>query len=152
MMKYFLILFALAAVVLSGYGVIAGRLSVMPVSVPVPTPTEAPVDISARFTIFTHGTKRIFTDSRYHNLSPDVYIAPDDPESVHVRSRGITWADFFTTLPMQLTKDCLVTGTKQTFCTGSGGTLRFFINGNEDENALEREIREGDMLLVEYKS
>jgi hypothetical protein len=38
--------------------------------------------------------------------------------TVHVRKAGVIWSDFFKTLPMELTKDCLITGTKQTFCIG----------------------------------
>jgi len=99
----------------------------------------------------TKGTKRIFTSSMYHNLSPDVYITADNPSVIHVKKSGITWRDFFETLPMTLSEDCLVTGTKQTFCTGEDGVLRFFINGEENRNALNLKIESGDSLKVDYE-
>ncbi len=108
------------------------------------------IDLEASFDIYTNGTKRIFTDPKYHNLSPDVFIEVDNPDLVRVKKTGITWNDFFKTLPMKLTKECLITGTKQSFCTGESRTLRFYINEIEDPNALDKQIKEGDKLLVKY--
>src|SRR3989344_3179598 len=81
-----------------------------------PAPTSAPtsaitltpttVNITASFEIYTLGTKRIFTDGKYHNLSQDVYITTSDPSAVYVKKANITWSDFFETLPMKLSKDC----------------------------------------------
>ena len=51
---------------------------------------------------------------------------------------------------MSLSKDCLVTGSGQTFCTNKTQALRFFINGMEDPDALDREIKESDKLLITY--
>lgn len=107
-------------------------------------------NITSSFLIFTNGTKRIFTDSKYHNQSPDVYIEPTEPGIVHVRKSGTTWATFFATLPMKLTKDCLTTGTGQVFCTEAKSSLKFYINGVFDENALQREIADSDTLVVSY--
>jgi len=88
----------------------------------------------------------------YHNLSQDVYITSDNPSIIHVKKAGITWADFFATLPMKLSKDCLVTGTKQTFCTGQEGSLRFYINDIENPEALDEIINEDNFLKVTYGS
>lgn len=115
------------------------------------SPTPQIVDITAGFEIYTLGTKRIFTSSKYHNLSTDVYISASDPSQVHVKKAGITWADFFKTLPMKLTKDCLTTGTGQTFCTNNSQKLKFFINNSEDPGALDKEIKEADKLKVVYE-
>jgi hypothetical protein len=110
-----------------------------------------PVNLTASFEIYTNGAKRIFTAPMYHNLSQDVYITAGNPGLVYVKKGGITWNDFFKTLPMQLSKDCLVTGTKETFCTGDNGSLHFFINGQENPNSLELKIKNEDNLLVKYE-
>ena len=107
-------------------------------------------DYTATFEIYTNGTKRIFTNSMYHNLSPDVYIESPNPHIINVKKTGITWSDFFNTLPMKLTKDCLVTGTKQTFCSSVNQKLRFILNNIETPNALDLEIINGDYLLISY--
>ncbi len=120
-----------------------------------PTPSSPQmindVDISATFKIITNGTTRIFTDPKYHNLSKDVYITSQNPNTVVVKKTDIKWSDFFKTLPMSLNKDCLITGTKQTFCTSGTGKLYFYINNVETPNALNNPIRSNDFLLVEYK-
>lgn len=122
---------------------------------PEPKPTltstkNQAVDKIASFAIFTNGTFRIFTASMYHNLSPDVYIEQSNPNIVKIKKDKITWDDFFKTLPFKLTADCLTTGTKETFCTGSNGTLKFYLNGERNENALNQEIKDGDEILVSY--
>lgn len=114
------------------------------------TITQESVDYTASFAIFTNGIFRVFTATMYHNLSKDVFIKTDNPNIVHVKKNGVTWDDFFKTLPMKLTKDCLTTGTKQIFCTNNNEKLRFYLNGKEDVNALDKQILNGDRLLVTY--
>lgn len=118
-----------------------------------PESTEAPpfTPFTATFEIYTLGTKRIFTDSRYHQQSSSVYLLSTDPATVHVAEAGVTWADFFASLPMSLDAECLITGTKQTFCTNQQHTLVFTLNGNEEPDALQKGIKAGDFLEVQYR-
>ena len=122
-----------------------------PVSSLQETKMKEPVSFEASFEIFTNGTKRVFTDPKYHNLSDLVYLESSDPSIVHVRAEGVTWGEFFNSLPMKLTKDCLTTGTGQTFCESGGGVLGFFINDVHTPEALEKEIKSGEHLLITYK-
>ena len=110
-----------------------------------------PVNYQVPFEIYTLGTRRDFTASRYHNLDEKVFISPEDTNFVQVRAGGVTWGDFFETLPMELTPECLVTGTGQEFCDGEGGNLRFYVNGVAEGNFLEREIKEGDTALIVFE-
>lgn len=119
------------------------------ISKSTPTPQQA-VEKSASFVIFTNGTLRIFTAPMYHNLSTDVYIQVENPNIIQVKKEGITWDDFFKTLPIKLDQECLTTGTKQTFCTGENGTLKFYLNGEKTDDALTKEIKQGDKLLVSF--
>lgn len=125
-------------------------------AVPITSPSSMPaspssVHVHAKFAVITNGTTRVFTDKKYHNLSPDVHLEAEDPNTVHVHKEGIIWSDFFTTLPMSLSKTCLVTGTNQTFCTGNDKALKFYINGQENPNALDTVIGQSDKLVVEFK-
>lgn len=104
----------------------------------------------AAFAIFTNGTFRVFTSPMYHNLSPDVYIDSSTPSIVQVKKVGVTWDQFFETLPMKLTKECLTTGTGQEFCTKDSQILKFYLNGSLETHALDKEINSGDRLLVSY--
>lgn len=120
-----------------------------------PSPTlEGPksADYKARFAIYTNGTKRVFTNPMYHNLSKNVYIEASDPSIVHVKKDGITWMDFFLTLPFKLSKDCLTTGTNETFCATKNATLKFYLNGVKNNNLLLEKIKDGDWALISYGS
>jgi len=108
------------------------------------------VDNQASFAIFTNGTFRVFTATMYHNLSPDVFIEANNPHLIQIKKDGLTWNDFFSTLPLKLTRDCLTTGTGQTFCSGSKDTLKFYINATRYEDALNNKINQSDKLLITY--
>lgn len=117
-----------------------------PQDITPPTPSN----FTASFLIFTHGLKRNFTAEMYHNLSDEVYIAKENPAIIHVNAPNITWRNFFSTLPMGLSDTCLTTGTGQTFCDGTNGSLRFFINGEETPAVLEHKILPYDKLLITF--
>lgn len=112
---------------------------------------ESPTDYSARFEIYTNGTKRIFTSPMYHYRSEDSFIEADDPSLIQVRRTGVSWQKFFDTLPFRLTKTCLITGTNQTFCTDENGRLKFLLNGVETPSALDLIIQPEDILIVRYE-
>lgn len=119
--------------------------------IPSPTPTVGiAINYQATFSIITNGTARIFTDPKYHNQSEDVYLESTNPSTVTVKKKGITWNDLFKTLPMEISKECLTTGTGQIFCTNDTKKLRFFINDEEDPDALDKEIQNGDFLRIVY--
>lgn len=110
------------------------------------------VNYKANFLIYTNGTLRIFTDSRYHNQSDEVFINSDLPNQVTVLKDGTTWRDFFNTLPMKLEESCLITGTEQTFCNNNEFILQFYINGIRNQKALDEIINDKDKLLITYES
>ncbi len=114
------------------------------------SPAAEKVDYQAGFAIFTNGLFRIFTAGMYHNRSADVYIEAKNPNIIQVKKKGVTWGYFFDTLPFKLTKDCLTTGTKETFCTSDNAQLSFYLNGGKTDNLLDLEIKRGDRALITY--
>lgn len=155
MNKTILFLIGLGAIAIVIYGLFSVKnkpVETILTQAQVPTVTNTPknVDYSAGFTIYTNGTFRIFTAVMYHNLSEDVFIQAGNPNIVHVKKVGTTWNDFFKTLPFKLTKDCLITGTKQTFCTNENGALKFYLNGKREDDLLSKEIQDRDRALITY--
>ena len=140
MVKWGLIILAAVAIVAAVYQ----QPAVEVVSSP------EPIDYTAEFSIYTHGTIRVFTSSMYHNLSADVFITADNPSLIQVKKAKTTWQYFFETLPFKLDKDCLVTGTGQTFCTGEEGELSFTLNGANDPDVLGKVIQPGGELVVSF--
>lgn len=115
---------------------------------PIPTPTN----ITASFTIITDSITRSFKAEKYHNQSQDVYIENPEPSIIFVKKAGITWDDFFKTLPMKLTKDCLTTGDGENLCNDKNGSLKFFLNDIETPNLLDKSIKQDDKIIIKYTS
>lgn len=158
-MNKVLLLIFIALLILAFFGYVAYSnmfLSKTPTIIISSTPTpivtqiEDTVDFLASFAIFTNGTKRSFSAPMYHKLSPDAYIEADNPEIIRLKKTNITWGDFFNTLPMELRKDCLVTGTKETFCNGLTGSLKFYLNGIKEDSLLDRIIEDEDRALITF--
>lgn len=124
---------------------------VLQTATPSPSVMEEKITITASFKIMTGDITRSFANPKYHNQSEDVFLSTNDSTIVHVTKSGITWADFFNTLPMKLTKDCLTTGDGEKLCDGQGGSLNFYLNGNEDIDLLDKEIKDNDQALITYK-
>lgn len=147
------IIFAVIIILLSFLGFILFNKPQTPqtsVLTPTPPPQKQEIDTKASFTIITGNITRSFKAEKYHNKSPDVYIESLNPTIVHVKKSGITWDDFFKTLPMTLTKDCLITGDGETLCNGKGGTLKFYLNDIETPDFLDEEIKDGDKVLIKF--
>ena len=115
-------------------------------------PQSEVTDITASFTIITDGLIRSFAATKYHNRSLDVFIKSEYPTKVDVKKKGITWDDFFKTLPMKLTGQCLTTGDGETFCDSQDGILKFYLNEVEDKNLLVKEIKDDDRALIKFTS
>lgn len=148
-MRYFALLAALILAITAWFSLRATAPSHP--SETAQTENPAAVATTAAFLIYTNNVKRSFTASMYHHKSNDVYLTAQNPQLVHVTVQSITWGEFFRTLPMRLTAQCLTTGTKETYCTQpSGMKLQFFLNGQETPAVLRLAIANNDRLLVTY--
>lgn len=119
-------------------------------SVPKETESEE-VAFEASFVIFTDGTLRSFASPKYHYLSEAVYIG-ENPYSVIVKKQAVTWDDFFETLPLSLTNDCLVTGDGDRLCNSLRKQLKFYLNGEPKPGLLDKEIKPLDLAVIIYGS
>ena len=142
-------------ILLSGF-ILLSKSQTPKTLIQTPTPTQQeekvnpPVGGKASFTITTGNITRSFTAEKYHNQSPHVYLEKADPTIVNVTKADITWDDFFKTLPMKLTKDCLTTGDGETLCNEKDGALKFYLNNIETPDLLDKRIRDGDKALINF--
>ena len=145
----------------SGYSE-EGYTADMLFNLPDDTITNAPVSqdttkiinypLSAEFTVTINGIARKFNSAMYSKQDFAVYIDETDSSKIIVTEAGVTWQDFFDTMPapFKLTNDCITTGTSETYCTGQNGELKFMLNGVETPEALDLVINAGDILNVIY--
>jgi hypothetical protein len=106
----------------------------------------------ASFLVFTNGIKRDFTASMYLNQSKEAYLTGEEPGLVVIEHPQFTWGEFFMSLPFSLTSQCLTTGLGEIYCDGDGGNLKFFLNGKEDPDMLDKIMKNNDKLLVTFGS
>ena len=106
---------------------------------------------NATFNININGIDRIFTAAMYLDQSSEVYIPTQDPTTLVVERYGITWKEFFETLPFKLDTDCITTGLGETFCIDETHSLDFFLNGKLTPDALTKQIEPNDELNVYYQ-
>lgn len=121
-----------------------------PTPTPIPSLVLQPADFRATFEININGVKRIFTDKKYHNLNQDVFITANNPAVIHVKKAGLTWDDFFKTLPMKIDRQCITTGTGERYCSNETKRLRFYLNGEERPNLLDEPIAPVDSIRITY--
>lgn len=106
--------------------------------------------LEATFKIYIHGLPKDFEEKSYFNQSPDVYISPESPQTVHVTVGGTTWQDLFMTMPIIFSSECLVSEVNQEFCQQDDLKLYYYLNGKLEDNIFPQEIKNGDTLLVTY--
>lgn len=111
-------------------------------------PSQKP--FTAKFAIYSNGFYRAFSLPMYHNLSKKAYITSPNTHVVRVDKPGITWDQFFKTLPFELSYECLVAGTGEQFCNDGTNSLKFYINGKRSTDILSKKIQKNDELLVSY--
>lgn len=106
----------------------------------------------ASFLIFTNGTKRDFSDTKYHYQSDAAFITDANPAIIEIVKPAITWGEFFATLPapFKITDECLFTGTGQQFCTSGNRVLKFYVSGKKVTKILSQPIESGQQLLISY--
>lgn len=139
----------LAGLAVGGYRVFTNKNSnEAPTSV-VET-QELPEAFTAIFLIYTNNLRRDFSAAMYHRQSEAVYLTSHNPNQVQVEQPGVTWQEFFDTLPFSLDQECLVTGTQQNFCSSETQQLNFYLNGELEPQALEKVIQPDDGLLITF--
>jgi len=106
------------------------------------------------FSIYINGVKRDFTRPKYHNQSTKAYITSQNPSQIIVTEEGLTWQDFFDTLPepMKISSSCITTGLGENFCTTSKKSLTFMVNGINTPTLLTEEILPEDKLQIIYNN
>ena len=149
MKKYLLIILVIVLALIAGFFAFRPTLDTSQIN--SVEEVAVPADFTAKFEIYTNGTKRVFTNAMYHNLSGDVFIESKDPSAIYIKKNGVTWNDFFRTLPFELSENCLVTGNGETYCTGEKGILNFYLNGQSSPNALNLQISPDDELIVRFE-
>jgi len=85
-------------------------------------------------------------------LNEDTHLHDGNGNNVHKHRTKITMGDFFKSLGIGFTKDCFILDTGENFCSEGDKTLKFFVNGKENQEFGQYEFTDLDRLLITYGS
>lgn len=123
--------------------------NIMPFITESPTPQPF-IPFTARFEIVTNGVIRQFSGPMYLGRSPDAYLLAEAPSVIQVTRDGVTWGEFFDSLPFSLSETCLITRDGDQLCKDATHDLRFYLNGNLKDNLLNLPIMASDSARVVF--
>ena len=69
---------------------------------------------------------------------------------LHMHATGVPLWIFFDSINMDLSKDCLVLDNGKKFCNDDKNTLKFYVNGQPNNEFGSRVIKDLDKYLVSY--
>lgn len=113
------------------------------------------VHIHADFLVFIHGSPLDFSIEKYQAEERDdhnsgVHLHNSEGGVIHIHKRGTTLGDFFQSLDMMLSKECLILETKEQYCNDKNNTLKLYVNGERNEMFDAYEIRDLDRIVLTY--
>ena len=80
----------------------------------------------------------------------DVHLHDGNAKIIHIHRSGVTLAEFFSSLGMDLTDACLTLDTGSPLCTGDAHSLKLFVNGARIENSGTYQPKDLDQVLLSY--
>jgi hypothetical protein len=122
---------------------------------PVESPLVGDVHEHADFKVYLNGEAYDFSQEKYMSteeapLSPFTHVHDGDGEVIHKHMSGITLGTFFESLGMNWTSDCFILDTGTSYCEDATHSLRFFVNGEENEQFENYEFHDLDRILITY--
>lgn len=125
--------------------------------------TPHPVGYTNNDEVHVHGDFRMyigdertrFTDAKYqsstaHAHHASLHFHDGNDEVIHRHADNVTLVEFFDSIGLKLTNDCIMMDTGTNYCTGSTSTLMLIVN-NEQRPDIENYIfAEEDRILLYY--
>lgn len=121
------------------------------------------VHLHADFKVYINNVAYDFSQEKYqtieapneeHDFEQEGYVHLHDSngEIIHVHKEAITVGDFFDSLAMSFDKNCLALDTGEKYCNEEAKSLKFYINGQLNDQFENYEIQDLDRILLTYGS
>jgi hypothetical protein len=127
------------------------------------TDTKHPVGTTVGDEVHVHGDFRMyigderirFTDNKYqsstaHTHHASLHFHDGNDEVIHRHADNVTLIEFFTSIGMKLTNDCLTMDTGTVLCTNSTSTLMLIVNNERTQDIENYIFAEEDRILIYY--
>ncbi len=149
--------FAVGCIVSLAIGYVTGavQLPTKTTTYPIGTSYDQEVHVHADFSLYLGDERVRFTDAKYqsdtqHIHHPSLHFHDGNDEVIHRHADNVTLSDFFASIGMELTNDCLTMDTGIEHCTSDVGTLLLMVNGERIMDITKYITEEEDRILLYY--
>lgn len=122
---------------------------------PISQAPEEKYHIHANIAVVLNGEKLDFRQEKYQSteakeLDPDIHFHDGNGDLIHIHKQGATLGEFFTSLGMSLSADCLILDSGEKFCNDGSNTVKMFVNGKPDSRFGDLLPQDLDRVLLSY--
>lgn len=105
--------------------------------------------IHADFKVYINGEEiKVYQEKNLEkNKFTHMHPGQDEEDVIHVHATGITLKQFFGTLNIHLSRNCIKLEEKE-FCTDNSKSLRYYVNGKVNVDAPNYVIEDLDKILI----
>jgi len=111
----------------------------------------------AAIAVFVDGEQLNFGFSQFQLSSKYIHFESNNQYLIHKHATGVPLEMLFASFGMTVTPDCLLMNNDESvniktgrFCTGEDQFLVFYVNGEEQLNISQYEIKHNDRILVSF--
>lgn len=109
----------------------------------------------ADFAVYLNGKKFDFTQAKYQSsetnpLDPEAHLHDGNGTVTHKHRQGVTLGYFFKSIGMEFTNECFTLDSKESFCSSSDRKLKFYVNGQPNNEFGKYEFTDLDRILISY--
>ena len=111
---------------------------------------EEEVHIHADFKVYVNDKAIDFSVPMYQLKAKSVHVEHGIGDVVHIHKEGITVGAFFETLGIEFNKACIIIPAEGSYCNEDDKELSFYVNGIENDEFENYEIKDLDKILISY--
>ncbi len=91
-----------------------------------------------------------FSEPKYQVRSNYIHFEGRDGYNIHMHATNVNLGFLFETLGMEFTNECLTLDNGTSYCNDQTNTLKFYVNGKENDAYGNYVFRDGDRMLISY--
>lgn len=100
--------------------------------------------------VYLDGVPVDFSQPQYQVRSRAAHFEGGDGNTLHTHAVGVSLGFLFNTLGMSFDPNCFILDNGDEFCNNGEKTLKFFVNGQQNDEFQYYQTRESDHILISY--
>ena len=122
---------------------------------PIGTSQDGKIHVHADFRLYLGDERVRFTEEKYQSdieriRHTSLHFHDGNDEVIHRHADNVTLSDFFASIGMKLTNDCLIMDTGIEHCTNDTDTVLLIVNGVQVIDNAKYVIQEADRILLYF--